>query len=115
MKTKAGLARVASGLLCDADSEYAAYLADGSLDSQLEPEMPERIGHSHPFNQASNLNCTRGSATTALVHPGQTRPEPAKPLALPAYDGVRLDIHQGSAPASPQDGEPDPEQPVQGS
>src|SRR5262249_37313257 len=45
----------------------------------------------------------------------KTCPEPAKPLALPANDRVGLDVHQGRAPALPQQRESDPEQPVEGS
>jgi hypothetical protein len=69
---------------------------------------PERIGHNHLFDQASNLDCSGGSAAPPLVHPRQTCPEPAKPLALPADDSVSLDEDQGNAPASPQ-----PESPTQ--
>jgi hypothetical protein len=67
------------------------------------------------LNQASNLDCSRRSAATVLVHPRQTCPEPARPLALPADDSVGSDVYQGSAPAIPQQGEPDPEQSVEGS
>ena len=72
-------------------------------------------GGNHPFDEASNLDGRRGSAAMALVHPRPPGPEPAKPFALPADDRVGSDVHQGSAPASPQQGHPHPEQSVEGS
>jgi len=70
---------------------------------------PERIGRNHPLDQASNVDGDRGSAAMALVHPRSPSPEPAKPFALPADDRVGSDVHEGSAPASPQQGHPHPE------
>jgi len=93
--------------------------AFGDLDAEhlqltVNPRCPpKRIGRCHPFYQAANLDCRSGPAPTALVHLGQPCPEPAKPLALPADDRVSLDVDQGTAPAVPEQGEPDPEESVQ--
>ena len=95
--------------------------ASGNLDAEhcqlaMNPGCaPERVGGNHPFDEAANLDGRRGSAAMALFHPRPPSPEPAKPFALPADDRVGLDVNQGSAPASPQQGHPHPEQSVEGS
>ena len=50
-----------------------------------------------------------------MIHPRQTCPEPTKALTLPADDRVGSDANQGIAQAIPEQGEPDPEEPVEGS
>src|SRR5262245_7386772 len=88
-------------------SENAGDCAFGDLDSEHlqltvnSRRSPQRIGRSHPFNQAANLDSHSRPAASALVHLGQPRPEPTKALALPADDRISLDIDQGSAPTTP--------------
>src|SRR5436853_430028 len=55
------------------------------------------------------------SAAPSSVHPGEACPELAKALPLPADDRVGLYVDQGRAPAIPDQGQPNPEQAIEGS
>ena len=74
---------------------------------------PQRIGRHHPFDQAANLGRRGRSASPTAPRLGPPGPESAKPLALPADDGVSLYVEQRAAPAVPNAGQTYPEQSIQ--
>jgi hypothetical protein len=75
---------------------------------------PQRIGSHDPFDQPTNLDSGRRSATSSWVHPGQACPELAKALPLPPDDCIGLYVAQRSAPAVPEQRQPDPEEAIEG-
>lgn len=52
--------------------------------------------------------------STAALRLGQAAPESPEPLALPAHNGVCLEVEQGPAPVALQTPEGNPERPVKG-
>jgi hypothetical protein len=102
-------------------SENAGDRALGDLDAEhLQFAMnsrrtPKRIDSHHPRDQPANLDSGRRSAASLTVHPGHARPKLAEALSLPADDRVRPHVDQGSAPAVPDKGQPNPEEPIKGS
>ena len=69
----------------------------------------------HPFDQPTYLGSSRRSTAWSSVHSGEACPEFAKALPLPADDRVGLHVNQGSAPAVPDQGQPNSEQAIEGS
>ena len=53
---------------------------------------PQRIGGRHSFDQSANLGGRSGPTSPPAIGFRQPGPESAKPFALPADDGVSLDI-----------------------
>ena len=75
---------------------------------------PQWIGSGHLCNQAAEFCCGAGATSTAALRLGKPGPESPEPLALPAHNGVCLDVKQGPAPVAPQTPEGNPEHPVKG-
>ena len=96
------------GTLGDFDAEHLQF----SVNSR---RTPQRIGSHHPFDQPTYLDTSCRSAASPAVHPGEACPELAKALPLPADDRVWLYVNQGRAPAIPDQGQPNPEQAIEGS
>jgi len=76
---------------------------------------PHWIGSHDPFDQPTNLESGRRSAVSSSVPPGQACPELAKTLPLPLNDCIGLYVAQCSAPAVPDQRQPDPEKAIEGS
>ena len=102
-------------------SEHSGDRALGDLDAEHHQFSvnsgctPQWIGSHDPFDQSTNLESGRRSAASSSVPPGQACPELAKTLPLPPDDGIGLYVAQCSPPAVPDQRQPDPEKPIEGS
>jgi hypothetical protein len=75
---------------------------------------PQRIGSGHLCNQSTEFCGGAGATSAPALRLGKPGPESPEPLALPAHNGVCLDVEQGLAPVAPQTPESNPEHPVKG-
>jgi len=75
---------------------------------------PQGIGSDHPFDQFSDLQGRRRSASLPAMRVARAGPEPAKPFALPPHDRVRLDVDQRTAPTGPAAAKSDPKHSIEG-
>jgi hypothetical protein len=96
------------GTLGDFDAEHLQFTVNSR-------RTPQRIGSHDPFDQPTYLGSSRRPAAWSSVHAGEACPELARALPLPPDDRVGLYVDQGSAPAVPNQGQPDPEQVIEGS
>jgi hypothetical protein len=75
---------------------------------------PQRIGRDHLCDQSADFYGGAGATSTPALRLGQPGPESPKPLALPAHNGICLDVQQGLAPVAPQTPKANPKYPVPG-
>src|SRR5215467_1882042 len=88
----------------DHDAEHFQFTVDSRC-------TPQRIGSHHLLDQPTNVAGDRRT-TRATTWLGQSHPESPVALALPAGDGVSLDIEQRAAPARPPAAQSDPKRAV---
>src|SRR5215468_4821636 len=71
---------------------------------------PQRVGGRHLAHKGANLLINGWTARMSL--PRAARPAAAKPVAMPADDGLRLNDNQRPAPAVPTSRQDHPKQSV---
>ena len=72
--------------------------------------FPQRICRRHVSNEGADLLIDRWTAVWPTFR--ASGPSTAKPVAMPAHDGVRLHKHQRRAPVPPASCQSDPKQSV---
>ena len=75
---------------------------------------PQRIGGDHLCNQSAKFCGGAGATSTPALRMGKAGPESSEPLALPARNGVCLDVLQGLAPVAPKTAKDNPKHPIPG-
>ena len=96
-----------NGALGDRDAEHLEFAVNPGC-------APQRIGSDHLCNQSAEFCGGAGATSAPALRLGKPGPESPEPLALPAHNGVCLDVEQGLAPVAPQTPESNPEHPVKG-
>ena len=73
---------------------------------------PQRICRRHVSNERADGLIDRRTAVRPTFRP--SGPSTAKPVLMPAHDGIRVHKHQRHAPGPPASGQDDPKQSVAG-